>query len=316
MTLSTLDVPTSDNRSTFVRWWKYLMMGEPLHLDMETITVNEQITTPGSLQWVSSVSEVEYQAFLSYLDEKIDAALNGKTLNFGGEDRAEENIGFKRNFHATITLVRSANRASLKACEIVSNILNDALLIIDQLTTFDGFMPSSNQSKEIKKKVIELYGSAYDLIQSRESTKYSTLEQWKQSASTKENMTSPANNDYDFSLLKPFKKVAERIQNVLNAIHEIETEFLNVEDAYVIKEIKESYLPNLYQAAIMVRKSSQENIELIEKDLDIQFDYMESEIENINKAIHDRAMHVIQKQTGFALAKMRERKAFAIDKAS
>jgi hypothetical protein len=314
MTLSTLGIPTPDNRSTFVRWWQYLMLGKSLRLDVKTITVNEQVATPGSLQWVSSVSEVEYQSFLRYIDEKFDAALNGKSLNFGGEDRNEENISFKRNFHAAITLARSANRASLKTCEIVSSILNNALLIIDQLTTFDGFVPSPYHSKEIKSKVNELYNSAYNLIQSREGARYSTLEQWKQSASTKENMTTPENNNYDFSLLKPFEKVSNRIQNVLNAVNAIETEFLNVEDTYVIKEIKESYLPNLYQAAIMVRKSNSEDIKLIEKDLDIQFDYMESEISSINKTIHDRAITVIQKQTGFALAKMREKEALKIDK--
>jgi hypothetical protein len=304
MTLSTLGSPPADSRTTFKRWFDYLVKGEPLNATQTVEIESPREHQAGSELWVRSATKAEYDAFLNYLNTKnIEAFGRSKSSSTKNTflDKAETNI------RDSIKMLGYSKQP--ESAHVISGILTQIVEIINLVSSYKekGLALPGSEVLTLDRSSRDVYLAANTLLKAITRKDTSILDQWKDLASKVENKKSPANMKYDIAPIRPFNQTGQTIQRILTALKTVDTSFLNVEDKYILQEIEETYLPNIYNAALSLKNSEHSIIQDVEKDFTIQLQFIETEIERIKHVLQERAIDIVKKQTNFTIAKAKAR---------
>jgi Tfp pilus assembly major pilin PilA len=293
MTITAYDNNTVKNRGFWLR----------LFSKNKVIKVSE--ITVGSHAWLLNVSEIDYKAFCSYL-LKIGEELfvNNHTLIYQSIYIRDDLLEALKGLSGCYTTIdkKKLSLAITKSNEIVK--------------TLSGHRNNNMQvdRKIIKKldrqaiKVRKLVVSCFKEAPLKEA---SPIDLWQETPTNKKSYSLFSNKSYDVKAIRPFNRVGDRIVSAYEALKVVEDTLLTVEDKYIIQEIEETYLPNIYNAALSLKNSTPAVVEQVKNDFSIQLDFIESEIKRINGDLHKRALDTVRSQTTFALTRMNENKAIA-----
>jgi hypothetical protein len=267
MTLSTLGSPPADSRTTFKRWFDYLVKGEPLNATQAIEIQSPLEHQAGSELWVRSATKAEYDAFLNYLNTKnTEAFSRSKSSSTKNTflDKAESNI------RDSIKMLGYSKQS--ESAHIISGILTQIIEIINLVSSYreKGLSLPGSEVLTLDRSSRDVYLAANTLLKAITRKDTSILDQWKDLASKVENKKSPVSMKYDIVSIRPFTQTGETIHYILSALKTVDTAFLNVEDKYILQEIEESYLPNIYNAALSLKTSETSIVKDIEKDFTIQ----------------------------------------------
>jgi hypothetical protein len=305
MTIANFTEPALVQKSLFEKWFPFFYS----KVDKTVEDVVNQMTEIQKLVVLST--EAEYQAFLTYLDDRVTAIMHPELFSFDLE-RIYKNAGLKKKMQAAITMLRSFDRFPENDNDLL--IENDAIIIgsleeitnlLDVLSSLEKNTLKEYESVDLRNRITNVYNNVSSRMQSPGTVKKKSLAGWKQEAYKANELHSIKNQTYDFSMLSKLTSISERFQKALQNIEKAESGFLNIEDTYVIKEIKEAYLPNLYRAVASLKDLDASTLTSLEEDFAIQMDFIEVEINRIRHMLRDRAVDSIKSQTAFAKTKLK-----------
>jgi hypothetical protein len=300
MTIATLDKPQLVQKNFLKRWFSFMFFVEPENVTKDMSDIQKLVILS---------SDTEYQAFLTYLDDRVVAIMHSELFSFDNLVILK-NAELRKHMQASIHLLRSFDRFPKDTDLLIKNHIKiiDSLEkltdILDVLATFDTFKPKEYDSYGLRNRIVNLYKTIYSQMQEPGTVKKISVENWTQVASKVNEPHSTKNQVYDFSILDSLGDISLRFHKALQGIEKAESGFLNVEDAYAIKEIKETYLPNLYRAVVSLKDLDASALSELEEDFAVQMDFVEVEINRIKNMLRDRAVDSVKSQTAFAKTKL------------
>jgi hypothetical protein len=298
MTMVTSDNSRQEFANFFMRWLQSVFPKN----NKNVMVANE--LEPGSVKWVATISDVEYDAYLDYLIDSINMTLAIDRVIF--IYWISNNNSMIEMLSSAIHLIRKINRQKTDSRIIISRGLKTIIRVIDALNVYDiKTSPSDQICRELYLETKRNLDAISKSVKNSELLSNLTNDKWKNSSRTLINLK----ETYDLDKLKDFKNASSRFKSILDSLVVKENVLLNVEDLYILNEIENKYLPNMYNSAISLKASNENAIELIEHELNIQFDFMESEITRINNSLYAHAMNTLKSQSSFALTRMNEIKA-------
>jgi hypothetical protein len=299
MTIVTSDNAKQASTNFFIRWFQSLFLKD----NKDVMVVKE--VEPGSVEWVASVSDIEYNAYLDYILDNINIALDANRITFKYALYGN-NSNMTYYLSSAINLVSKIDRQNIKSHTKISKTLKFVINTIDILSVYDNkTWPNEDICRSLFYSTKDNFEVTSEAVKDVKLLSNLTNDKWKNSSQAIKNIQ----QSYDFNNLKDFGNVSSRFKLILESLKVKENILLNIEDKYIIDEIENKYLPNMYSSAISLKASNENAIELIEHELNIQFDFMESEIARINSSLYAHAMNTLKSQSHFALTRMNEIKA-------
>jgi hypothetical protein len=240
-------------------------------------------------KWLYAMSDGAYNGFLLRLKDEVETIFATPRLDRSSNDDV------KKALLSTYDNLKLADRSILADCKYISYIIKTARKKLDKCSKYN----------TVKRNYVAPFMTGIHIYLDDTDSMVSDL-LYKQGRSpigsyaVQSPKIAPAiESNFSEQTAYAFPNLEHYFKTNYGLLLSVKKLDLNVEEAYIINQISDSYVPTLKQNALALVGASSATRQNAEKEFIRQLDYMSSEIERIQEEHHARTLDGIQAQTMF-----------------